>query len=164
MHAHVVLEQRAAAHRQPTSSHAEAQERKDKWAATFMAWTAAYAASDSPVVLGGDLNIAHTANDIHNPTANRKNSGFMDHERAWFSDLLDQGWNDMVRTQLGDIKGPYSWWSNRGEARKLNRGWRIDYLLGNAAAAARLTAAGIERKGGLTVSDHAPVWIDLQED
>jgi exodeoxyribonuclease-3 len=67
-----------------------------------------------------------------------------------------------VRQQYGDIEGPYSWWSNRGQARQLDRGWRIDYLLGNAAAAAIWCDASIHRPGGLTVSDHAPVTINLR--
>lgn len=139
----------------------EAQQSKEAWMDRFLPWASALAAQDHPVVLGGDLNIAHTANDIHNPTGNKRNSGFLTHERAWFSELLDAGWTDVIRERAGDQKGPYSWWSNRGRARELNRGWRIDYLLCNPAAAARVTAAGTERQGGMEVSDHAPVWIDL---
>jgi len=141
----------------------EAQERKDQWAARFQEWVRPWVDRTDPVILGGDLNIAHTRNDIHNPTGNKNNSGFLEHERAWFGALLDTGWTDLLRRQLGERKGPYSWWSNRGQARKLDRGWRIDYLLGNAAAADRLTDAGIVRKGGLVVSDHAPVWVDLAD-
>ena len=143
------------------SSKPEAQERKEAFMKTFLEWTRSFAASASPVVIGGDLNIAHTANDIHNPTGNKRNSGFLPHEREWFSDLLDVGWRDVVREAYPDQKGPYSWWSNRGRARELDRGWRIDYLLMNGVAAACVVAARIDRRGGLEVSDHAPVIVDL---
>jgi exodeoxyribonuclease-3 len=66
-----------------------------------------------------------------------------------------------VRASVGPVQGPYSWWSNRGQARALDRGWRIDYLLANAAAARRLRGAETRREGGLEVSDHAPVTCSL---
>ena len=66
-----------------------------------------------------------------------------------------------MRIDSGDIKGPYSWWSNRGQARALDRGWRIDYALANDAALEIFQSAKILREGGLTVSDHAPLIIDL---
>lgn len=75
--------------------------------------------------------------------------------------LIASGWRDFAREQYGDVQGPYSWWSNRGRARELDRGWRIDYLLGNAAVATRVRSAHIDRKGGMTISDHAPVVVDL---
>ena len=78
-------------------------------------------------------------------------------------DLLDAGYCDTIREQHGDIQGPYSWWSNRGRARKLDRGWRIDYLLANRAAAKRFKKASIDREAALSVSDHAPVTIDLED-
>ena len=80
-------------------------------------------------LLCGDLNIAHTENDIWNFQS--KNIWVLDHEREWFDRLLQSGWKDLVRVQFGDIKGPYSWWSNRGRARELDRGWRIDCILAN---------------------------------
>ncbi len=143
------------------SSGPDAQARKEAWMDVFLPWSERIAATDEPVVLAGDLNIAHTELDIHNATANRKNSGFLPHERAWFGELLGRGWTDLVRAHLGPIQGPYSWWSNRGNARALDRGWRIDYLLGNAAAAARLAAVEVRRAGGLEISDHAPVTVEL---
>jgi exodeoxyribonuclease-3 len=130
----------------------------------FLPWAAKLARRRHPVLLGGDLNIAHTANDIHNPTGNKNSSGFLPHERQWFGELLGTGWRDVVREQFGDRKGPYSWWSNRGRARELDRGWRIDYLLANRAAAKRFRGASISRAGGLEVSDHAPVTVDLDLD
>lgn len=138
-----------------------AQARKDLWLEQFLPFASRLASAGHPVVLGGDLNIAHTERDIHDPRGNRKNTGFLPHERAWMSALLEGGWVDLVRQHFGPIQGPYSWWSNRGRARELDRGWRIDYLLGNAAAAARLRGASIHRAGGLEISDHAPVTVDL---
>ena len=88
-------------------------------------------------------------------------SGFLPHEREWFDRLLSSGWSDLLRISVGPGKGPYSWWSNRGQAREKDRGWRIDYVLANAAAAPLLKRASVMREGGLVVSDHAPVIVDL---
>ena len=143
------------------SNSPERQQRKEQWMKDFLPWSKTFIAETQPVVLAGDLNIAHTANDIHNPTGNKRNSGFLPHEREWFTELLDCGWVDVIRLHAGDTKGPYSWWSNRGRARELDRGWRIDYLLCNPAAAARVTGSATHRAGGLTVSDHAPITLDL---
>lgn len=143
------------------SSGPERQASKEAWMTAFAPWAAQVQASDEPVILGGDLNIAHTENDIWNPKGNAKLSGFLPHERAWFGEaLLAAGWRDLVREHVGPVVGPYSWWSNRGQARALNRGWRIDYLLGNAAAG-KVKAASVHRAGGLETSDHAPVVVDL---
>ena len=116
---------------------------------------------DTPVLFGGDLNIAHTEQDIYYAKSNQKTSGFLPHERAWFSELLDTGWHDVIREYAGDVQGPYSWWSNRGRARELDRGWRIDYLLANQAARDRVSGFEIDRAAGLAVSDHAPVTVEL---
>ena len=86
----------------------------------------------------------------------------MPHERELIGHLFDSGWRDFIREHYGEMQGPYSWWSNRGRARELDRGWRIDYLMGNTAAARRCVSADICRDGGLTVSDHAPVSIELE--
>lgn len=137
------------------------QAEKEKWMARFRPWADAMKRARRPVVLGGDLNIAHTEKDIFYAKGNEKNSGFLPHERAWMGDLIDSGWRDLVREHYGDVHGPYTWWSNRGQARKLDRGWRIDYLLANKAAAGKFARAQVHRDGGLTVSDHAPVSIDL---
>ena len=114
-----------------------------------------------PVILGGDLNIAHTELDIHNAKGNKKNSGFLPHEREWFTKLLESGWADVFRAHHGPVQGPYSWWSNRGRARELNRGWRIDYLLTNSTATEHFQQASVLREAGLQVSDHAPVIADF---
>lgn len=143
------------------SSGDERQAFKEVWMDRFMPWATELANSPEPAIIGGDLNIAHTERDIFYAKGNANTSGFLPHEREWFSQLLETGWHDFVRQQAGDVEGPYSWWSNRGKARALDRGWRIDYLLGNAAAAARWNDAHIHRPGGLTVSDHAPITINL---
>lgn len=143
------------------SSGEERQAEKEKWMRRFRPWATKQTKLKKPFVFGGDLNIAHTEQDIFYAKGNAKTSGFLPHERAWFGRLLKSGWSDFVREYAGDVDGPYSWWSNRGQARKLDRGWRIDYLLGNASAAKLFQSATTHRKGGLEVSDHAPVSIDL---
>lgn len=145
------------------SSSDERQILKEQWMARFAPWSDTLRKKRKPVIMGGDFNIAYTEKDIFYAKGNAKNSGFLPHERDWFGHLLSGGWHDFVRQHYGDVQGPYSWWSNRGQARKLDRGWRIDYLLGNNAAAKRFKSAAIHREGGLEVSDHAPVTIDLAD-
>ncbi|MEM6393017.1 MAG: exodeoxyribonuclease III [Planctomycetota bacterium] len=116
-----------------------------------------------PVVLGGDFNIAMTPADIFYDKSNEDRSGYLPHERAWMTRLVGSGWSDLVREAYGEVEGPYTWWSNRGQARKLDRGWRIDYLLANASAAERVADGSVKvhRDASLGVSDHAPVALDL---
>ena len=117
------------------------------------------------MLLGGDLNIAHAENDIHNPVANKKSSGFLPHERAWFGDaLLGAGWRDEQREAAGDAKGPYSWWSNRGRARapRPRLADRLPAEQPPRREARRVTATHTDREAGLRCSDHAPVSIDLR--
>ena len=144
------------------SSGDERQAIKECWMDRFRPWADGLVKKRIPTIMGGDFNIAHTERDIFYARSNEKNSGFLPHERAWMGDLIASGWRDFTREHYGDIQGPYSWWSNRGRARELDRGWRIDYLLGNAAAAKRVQSAHVDRKGGLTISDHAPVVVDLK--
>jgi len=143
------------------SSGEERQEAKEKWMSEFRQWADALRRKRKPVVFGGDFNIAHTEQDIFYAKSNSRTSGFLPHEREWIGNLIDSGWHDFIREHYGSVEGPYSWWSNRGRARELDRGWRIDFLLGNNAAVKRFQTADICRDGGLTVSDHAPVTIDL---
>lgn len=146
----------------PSGSHSEERQgEKEKWMARFRPFAQDLLRKRHPILLGGDLNIAHTEQDIFYAKGNAKTSGFLPHEREWFTDILTDGWRDLVREHYGDRDGPYSWWSNRGKARQLDRGWRIDYLLGNAHAGKRFNSADIHRAGGLEVSDHAPVTVDL---
>ncbi len=146
----------------PSGSSGDARQAvKEVWMDQFLAWSGALADADEPVWMGGDLNVAHTEQDIWNAKGNAKNSGFLPHERAWFTTLLERGWHDAFRAHFGDVQGPYSWWSNRGQARQKDRGWRIDYLLGNAVAARSVTSVEVAREAGLQCSDHAPVTVTL---
>jgi exodeoxyribonuclease-3 len=144
------------------SSSEDRQAIKEDWMKVFLPWARELQAQRRSIVMGGDLNIAHTEQDIFYAKSNEKTSGFLPHEREWFGRLLDTGWHDVVREHYGDREGPYSWWSNRGRARELDRGWRIDYLLANRAARRRFRHAEIHREGGIHVSDHAPVTIELK--
>ena len=143
------------------SSKEERQRYKETWMAQWREFIHPLLKSEHTVIVAGDLNIAHTENDIWNPKGNMKSSGFLPHERQWFSDLLSDGWHDLFREHVGPDEKTFSWWSNRGQARAKDRGWRIDYLLGNPAALERLKSVTIDRQGGLEVSDHAPVILDL---
>jgi exodeoxyribonuclease-3 len=163
VHARIAGIQFVSAYLPSGSSGEDRQVAKEAWMAEFQPWLKRLSRSKQPVIVGGDLNIAHTENDIFYVSGNRKTSGFLPHEREWFGKTLEQGWTDFVREQFGDVKGPYSWWSNRGKARETDRGWRIDYLLGNVAATKRFQDASIYRSGGMTVSDHAPVTINLDD-
>ena len=142
------------------SSGPERQAVKDDWLVRFRRW-ADRKRKSGPFLFGGDLNIAHTERDIFYAKSNSKTSGFLPHEREWFGRLLNSGWHDLVREQEGEVDGPYSWWSNRGKARELNRGWRIDYLLANAEMKSRVDSTQIDREAGLAVSDHAPVSVEI---
>jgi exodeoxyribonuclease-3 len=143
------------------SSKEERQQYKETWMSQWRDFIHPLLESDKTVIVAGDLNIAHTENDIWNPKGNAKSSGFLPHEREWFSELLNDGWHDLFREHVGPGAKIFSWWSNRGQARAKDRGWRIDYLLGNKAARDRLISVEIDRQGGLEVSDHAPVILDL---
>lgn len=142
------------------SSSPERQAVKEEWMKGFRRW-ADRKRKEGEFLFGGDLNVAHTEKDIFYAKSNAKSSGFMPHEREWFGMLLKSGWGDLVRDHFGDVQGPYSWWSNRGKARELDRGWRIDYLLGNAQIQTRMQSATVHREEGMHVSDHCPVSIDL---
>ena len=142
------------------SSGEERQERKFEFMNHVLGYTKKLLAKRPFVAVCGDLNIAHTELDIHNPKGNAKNSGFLPEERTWFSKWLRQGWVDVFRSLHEDEPGLYSWWSNRGQARAKDRGWRIDYVLASPALAERATRAWIDREAGL--SDHAPVWVEFE--
>lgn len=112
-----------------------------------------------PVILCGDLNVAHEEIDLKNPKANRKNAGFTDEERAQFSTLLAAGFTDSFR-KLHPEDVTYSWWSYRFKAREKNAGWRIDYFVISNRLNERLSAANIHTD--IMGSDHCPVELVLK--
>ena len=112
-----------------------------------------------PVIVCGDLNVAHREIDLKNPKSNRKNAGFTDEEREKFVILLDSGFTDTFRFFYPDREGIYSWWSYRFKAREKNAGWRIDYFLVSKRLEAQLKSATIHTE--IFGSDHCPVEVDL---
>lgn len=114
---------------------------------------------EKPVVVCGDLNVAHREIDLKNPKSNRKNPGFSDEEREKFSILLDSGFTDTFRHLYPDLEGAYSWWSYRFHAREKNAGWRIDYFLTSDRLAGSIQTAAIH--SDIFGSDHCPVSLTL---
>lgn len=110
-----------------------------------------------PVIVCGDLNVAHTEIDLKNPKSNRKSAGFSDEERSKFTQLLDSGYIDTFRFFNPDVTGRYSWWSYRFNARKNNAGWRIDYFLTSQNLKNNLVSAEIHDT--ILGSDHCPVSL-----
>ena len=110
-----------------------------------------------PVIVCGDLNVAHTEIDLKNPKSNRKSAGFSDEERSKFTQLLDSGYIDTFRFFHPDVTGRYSWWSYRFNARKNNAGWRIDYFLTSQNLQNNLVSAKIH--DSILGSDHCPVSL-----
>ena len=113
-----------------------------------------------PVVLCGDLNVAHQEIDLKNPGPNRGNAGFSDQERGKMTELLAAGFVDTFRHLYPDRTGAYSWWSYRFNARKNNAGWRIDYFIVSRRLADRVAAAEI--LSDVYGSDHCPVLLELK--
>ena len=113
-----------------------------------------------PVILCGDLNVAHEEIDLKNPKTNRMNAGFTDQERQQMTTLLSSGFIDTFRT-LYPEQVTYSWWSYRFQARQKNAGWRIDYFIISEKLRSRLTDARIHTE--ILGSDHCPVELDLAD-
>ena len=112
-----------------------------------------------PVILCGDLNVAHKEIDLKNPAANRGNAGFSDEERGCFSRLLDSGFTDTFRHLNPDITGVYTWWSYMFHARQNNAGWRIDYFIVSNRLAESILDTPVYSK--VMGSDHCPVGLDI---
>ena len=112
-----------------------------------------------PVIVCGDLNVAHKEIDLKNPKTNRMNAGFTDQEREKFQLLLDSGFIDTFRFFYPDMESIYSWWSYRFKAREKNAGWRIDYFLASKRLADKLTGAKIHTE--IYGSDHCPVEVTI---
>lgn len=131
-----------------------------------LAWEKAFAEylsvldTKKPVIVCGDLNVAHNEIDLKNPGSNRGNAGFSDEERSAFSSLLSRGFTDSFRYLYPDKTGAYSWWSYMYNARKNNAGWRIDYFLVSNRLAEQIQDAEIHSE--VMGSDHCPVGLLLQ--
>lgn len=112
-----------------------------------------------PVVVCGDMNVAHQEIDLKNPKTNRMNAGFTDEERACFTKTLEAGFIDTFRYFYPELEGAYSWWSYRFRAREKNAGWRIDYFLVSPSLKDKLADAKIH--SDIMGSDHCPVELDI---
>ena len=112
-----------------------------------------------PVIVCGDLNVAHEEIDLKNPKTNRKNAGFSDEERGKMTELLSAGFTDTFRYFYPDLTGAYSWWSYRFKAREKNAGWRIDYFIVSNRLQPNLKDAKIHNS--IMGSDHCPVELEL---
>ncbi len=130
-----------------------------------MAWEEAFREylcgldQQKPVIVCGDLNVAHNEIDLKNPASNRGNAGFSDQERHCFSQLLSSGFTDTFRHLNPDATGAYTWWSYMFNARKNNAGWRIDYFLVSNRLADRIRQTPIY--ADVLGSDHCPVGLEL---
>ena len=130
-----------------------------------MTWEDAFRAylksleKNKPVIVCGDLNVAHKEIDLKNPKTNRKNAGFTDEERNKFTELLSSGFIDTFRFFYPNQEGIYSWWSYRFKAREKNAGWRIDYFVTSESLKDRLVGAKIHTD--IFGSDHCPVELEI---
>lgn len=115
---------------------------------------------DKPVIVCGDMNVAHEEIDLKNPKTNRKNAGFSDEERGKMTELLAAGFTDTFRHFYPGLEGAYSWWSYRFHAREKNAGWRIDYFLVSSRFVDRVKSASI--LSDVFGSDHCPVMIEIE--
>lgn len=129
-----------------------------EWEDDFRAFLKALE-SKKPVIVCGDLNVAHKEIDLKNPKTNRRNAGFTDEEREKMSALLDSGFTDTYRHFYPDKEGAYTWWSYMGKARANNTGWRIDYFLCSKILDSRLKSASIYPE--ILGSDHCPVGLEI---
>lgn len=112
-----------------------------------------------PVILCGDLNVAHNEIDLKNPKTNRNNAGFTDAEREKMTELLGSGFTDTFRYLYPDVTGVYSWWSYRFKAREKNAGWRIDYFIVSDSLKEHIAGAGVHTD--VLGSDHCPVELQI---
>ena len=130
-----------------------------QWEDDFRAYLQALDAK-KPVIVCGDLNVAHKEIDLKNPKGNKKNPGFTDEERGKFDTLIGAGFVDTFRHFYPELEGAYSWWSYRFHAREKNVGWRIDYFLTSERLREKLTGAKIH--ADVLGSDHCPVEVTLE--
>ena len=116
-------------------------------------------AKDKPVIICGDMNVAHKEIDIKNPASNHKNPGFTDEEREQMTELLNAGFTDSFRYKYPDLTDAYSWWSYRFNSRERNAGWRIDYFIVSNGIEDKIEDAKILTE--IYGSDHCPVELDI---
>ena len=129
-----------------------------KWEDDFQAYLKSLD-EKKPVIVCGDMNVAHKEIDLKNPKTNRKNAGFTDEEREKFTQLLEKGFIDTFRFFYPDKTDIYSWWSYRFHAREKNAGWRIDYFVVSERLAEKLEGASIHNE--VYGSDHCPVELTI---
>jgi exodeoxyribonuclease-3 len=129
-----------------------------RWDPALRAYLRRLQAGGKAAVFCGDLNVAHKEIDLANPKTNRRNAGFTDEERASFSRLLDCGFVDTFR-EFEKGPGHYTWWSQMGDCRARNIGWRVDYFVAAQALRAALRRAWISP--GVMGSDHCPVGLEI---
>ena len=135
-------------------------EHRMRWEDAFRAYLSGLDAI-KPVIICGDLNVAHEEIDLKNPGPNRGNAGFSDEERGKFTQLLQAGFTDTFRFRNPELAGAYSWWSYRFHARQNNTGWRIDYFLVSDRLKERIVSTPIY--SDIFGSDHCPVGLELDE-
>ena len=116
-------------------------------------------AKEKPVIMCGDLNVAHQEIDLKNPASNHQNAGFTDQEREKFSTLLDAGFVDSFRYKYPYLTDAYSWWSYRFNSRERNAGWRIDYFVVSDSIQGKIVDAKIHNE--IYGSDHCPIELDI---
>ncbi|MDO5336537.1 MAG: exodeoxyribonuclease III [Eubacteriales bacterium] len=130
-----------------------------EWESAFLAYLNKLR-ERKPVIVCGDLNVAHQEIDLKNPKTNRKNAGFTDEERDCLTRLLKSGFIDTFRYFYPDTEGVYSWWSYRFKAREKNAGWRIDYFLASEELKGSLSGAKIHTE--IMGSDHCPIELEIR--
>ena len=130
-----------------------------EWENDFRAYVAGLA-EKKPVIICGDMNVAHNDIDIKNPASNHHNPGFTDEERGKMTELLGAGFTDSFRMLYPDTKDAYSWWSYRFNSRERNAGWRIDYFLVSDDIKTKITDSKILTD--IYGSDHCPVELDIE--
>lgn len=130
-----------------------------KWETAFREYLRRLDAN-KPVIVCGDLNVAHQEIDLKNPKSNRGSAGFSDEERACFTQLLSAGFTDTFRYLYPDTTGAYSWWSYMFKARQNNAGWRIDYFIVSDRLQDKIEQASIHSE--ILGSDHCPVSLELK--
>ena len=131
-----------------------------RWEDDFRAYVTGLVQKGKGVIVCGDLNVAHQAIDLKNPSSNHHNAGFTDEERGKFTQLLEAGFIDTFRHKYPELRDAYSWWSYRFQARQRNAGWRIDYFVTSENLRDRIVDAKIHSE--IFGSDHCPVELTLE--